>query len=215
MSERAAALAGAAWDLGACVGAYYALRLAGADEWTALLVATVLAAARLVWVAVRRRRVTWFAAVMLAVFGTGLAWMLVTGDVRSLLLRESVVTAGVGTVFLLSAVWGRPLTLSAAQTSRPGRADALAELYRTRPDVRRRFVVSALVWGVGLVIEAAARVPLVTTLPVDVVVGLNELLLWGAIGLLSAWSLVYTVPVWREVDATPAPPDGSRPAGAV
>lgn len=215
MSERAAALTGAAWDLGACVVVYYALRLAGVDERTALLVATVLAAGRLVWVAVRGRQVTWFAAVMLAVFGIGLLWTLATGDVRALLLKESVVTAGVGTVFLLSAVWGRPLTLSAAQTSRPGRADALAGLYRTRADVRRRFVVSALVWGAGLLIEAAVRVPLVATLPVDVMVGLGELMFWGTIAVLTAWNLVYTYPVWREVDRDPHRPAGDGAAAII
>ena len=212
MSERVAAPTGVLWDVGASVGTYYALRLAGADERSALLAATTLAVARILWVAWRRRRVTWFAAVMLAVFGLGLLWTFVAGDARALLLRDPVVTAGVGTVFLLSAAARRPLTLAAAKASRPGRAEALETLHRGRPDVRRRFLVSALVWGVGLLAAAVGHVVLVSTLPIDVMVGLGELIQWGTIGLLMTWNVVYTIPMWREIDAPRATADGSTGA---
>lgn len=209
MDDRTAALTGMVWDLGAALGAYYGLRLAGASERTALLAATVLAASRLVWVALRRRQITWFAAVMIAVFGLGLLLTFLAGDARVLLLKDSVVTAGVGTVFLLSAVSGRPLTLSAAQTTQPWHAAALDDLFRRRVDVRRRFVVSALVWGVGLLLESAVRIPLVYTLPVDAMVAISEALLWGTIISLLAWNLVYTRSVWRQV--TTAEPDPPAP----
>lgn len=198
MTERASGLFGMVWDLAASIGVYYALRIAGVPERTALLAATVLAASRLVWVAVRRRQVTWFAAVMLAVFGLSLLLSFVSGDARFLLLKESFVTAGVGTVFLLSVLGGRPLTLSAAQTSQPWRAAAIDRMFRDRPDIRRRFFVSAVVWGVGLLIESAVRVPLVYTLSVDAMVGLSEGMFWGTIGVLMAWSMFYTRAVWQD-----------------
>lgn len=199
MANRASALIGIAWDIGATLGVYYGLRLAGVSERTALLAATVVAATRLVWVAVRSRQITWFAALMLTVFGFGLLLTFLAGDARFLLLKDSIVTAGVGTVFLLSAMSGRPLTLSASQTTQPWRAAALDELFRSRADVRRRFVVNAVVWGVGLLLESAARIPLVYTLPFDTMVALSEALFWGTIGILTAWSLVYTYPIWRDV----------------
>lgn len=217
MADRATALIGMAWDLGATLGVYYGLRLAGVSERTALLAATVLAAARLVWVALRRRQITWFAALMLTVFGLGLLLTFLAGDARFLLLKDSIVTAGVGAVFLLSAASGRPLTLSAAQTSQPWRAAALDELFRRRADVRRRFVVSAIVWGVGLLLESTARIPLVYALPFDTMVALSEALLWGTIATLTAWNLVYTHAIWRDVDdAEPDPPatDARKEASA-
>lgn len=179
-TDRSAGLLGMVWDLVASVGVYYALRLAGVDERPALLAGTILAATRLIWVAVRRRQVTWFAAVMLAVFGLGLLLTFLAGDARFLLLKDSIVTAGVGIVFLLSTLAGRPLTVSAAQTSQPWRAAAIDEMFRNRPDLRRRFVI-----------------PLVYTLSVDTMVGLSELMFWGTIGLLMVWSLFYTRAVWQ------------------
>lgn len=210
MAGRATALVGMVWDLAATVGTYYALRLAGVSERPALLVATLLAASRLVWVAVRRRQITWFAALMLTVFGLGLLLTFLSGDARFLLLKDSAVTAGVGVVFLLSAASGRPLTLSAAQTSQPWCAAALDDLFQRRADVRRRFAVSAVVWGVGLLLEATARIPLVYALPVDAMVGISEALMWGTIAVLMAWNLAYTRTVWRDVYA--APPPGSPAA---
>jgi hypothetical protein len=197
VANRASALIGIAWDIGATLGVYYGLRLAGVSERTALLVATVLAATRLVWVVVRRRQITWFAALMLTVFGLGLLLTFLAGDARFLLLKDSIVTAGMGTVFLLSATFGHPLTLSAAQTSQPWRAAELDEMFNRRPDIRRRFVVSAIVWGVGLLLESVARIPLVYTLPFDTMVALSEAMLWGTIGILMAWSLVYTRVIWQ------------------
>jgi hypothetical protein len=197
------------WDLGVTLGVYYGLRLAGVPERTALLAATVLAAARLVWVVLRSRQVTWFGALMLTVFGLGLLLTFIAGDARFLLLKDSIITAGVGVVFLLSAASGRPLTLSAAQTSQPWRAVALDGLFRRRADVRRRFVVSAVVWGVGLLLESTARIPLVYALPVDTMVAVSEALLWGTIAVLMAWSLVYTHTVWRDVETSEPDPSAT------
>ncbi len=208
MARTASAFVGMAWDLGATLGIYFGLRLAGVPERTALLTATVIAGARLVWVALRHRQVTWFAALMLAVFGVGLLVTFLAGDARFLLLKDSGVTAGVGVVFLLSAAHGRPLTLSAAQTSQPWRAAALDELFARRADVRRRFVVSAVVWGAGLLLESLVRIPLVYALPIDTMVWLSEALLWGTIGALMAWNLVYTHPVWRQLHAAEREPSG-------
>jgi len=150
-------------------------------------------------VALRRQRVTWFAALMLTVFGLGLLLTFLGGDARFLLLKDSAVTAGVGVVFLLSAAPGRPLTLSAAQTSQPWHAAALDDLFDSRADVRRRFMVSAVAWGVGLLLESVVRVPLVYALPLDIMVGLSEALLWGTIAVLLIWNLGYTWTVWRDL----------------
>ncbi|OZM71096.1 hypothetical protein CFN78_21745 [Amycolatopsis antarctica] len=199
MSARSAALFTAAWDIGATVGTYYVLRLAGVSERTALLVAGVLAATRLVWVAIRRRQVTWFAATMLAVFGLGLLLTFLSGDARFLLFKDSILTAGLGLVFLLSAVTGRPLTLSAAQTAQPWWAGRLDEMFQHDADVRRRMIISAVVWGVALLTEAVLRVPLVYTLPVDVMVAVSDVLLWGTLALVAAWNLVYTRALWRTL----------------
>ncbi|GLZ44870.1 hypothetical protein Acsp06_10550 [Actinomycetospora sp. NBRC 106375] len=107
------ALTGLLWDIGIPVAGYYVLHLLGATDWVALLVATVAAGLRLVWVAVRDRRVTWFGAVMLMMFGLGLALAFASDDPRFILLSDSFTTSVVALGFLGSLLVGEPLTLSA------------------------------------------------------------------------------------------------------
>ena len=185
------AFAGLLWDVGIPLVGYYALHLLGATDWVALLVATLAAGLRLIWVAVRARQVTWFAAIMLAVFGLGLALAFVGGDPRFLLLKDSFGTGLVGLVFLASLMWGKPLTLSAFQTWQPKEAAEMEQAFREIPPVRHSFRLSSAVWGVGLLAEAAVRVPLIYLLPIDVMVGVSTAMMVATIVCLAAWNLWY------------------------
>ena len=179
-------------DVGLPVGTYYVLHLLGVGDLVALLAATAVAAARISWDLVRRRTLNQFATVMLVVYGVGLALALFTGDARTILLRTSLITAGVAAVFLVTAAVGRrPLTLAAMQSFAPARAGEMAEQYRTDPDVRRGFRLSSTVWGVGLLTESVARVPLVLLLPVEVAVGATEALFVATMLGLGAWNVRY------------------------
>ena len=138
----------------------------------ALLASTVVAGLRVILVAVRQRTLNPFATVMLLVFGIGLLLTFVSGNPRFLLVKESFVTGGVGLTFLITAWHGRrPLTLAAQQSWQPQRAAELAAAYRDDPDVRRSYRFVSTVWGVGLLLEAALRVPLVFALTPSVMVG--------------------------------------------
>ena len=206
-ASRFAALSGLAADVGLPLVGYYGLRVAGASEWVALLGATALAGVRLVVVALRSRRVTWFAALMLAVFGLGLALAFVGGDPRFLLLKDSLTTGVVGLVFLASLGAGRPLTLSAFQTWKPDEAAEMEHLYRTAPAARRIFRVSAVVWGVGLLAEAGLRVPLIYVLPLDVAVGASTAMMIVTITALSTWNGIWAGRAQARAQdaASPAP----------
>ena len=129
-------LRGIGWDVGLPVVGYYALHLLGVADWPALLVATGLAALRIVWVAVRERSLNLFATVMLVVFGLGVLLGLVSGDTRFLLLKNSVVTGVVGLLFLGSVLAGRPLSLAASESFRPARRTEIRHEYDTDPHVR-------------------------------------------------------------------------------
>jgi hypothetical protein len=185
-------------DVGLPLAGFYTLHGLGASDWWALLVATAAAGARLVAVAVWTRRVSWFAAVVLGVFGVGLALALVDGDARFLLLKDSVTTATIGGVFLVSLLGEHPLTLAGAQAWRPREAGALEALYRDEPGVRRAFRVSALGWGAGLVGEAVLRVPLISLLPLDVAVGASTALMIVAMVGLAAWNALYVTRAARH-----------------
>jgi hypothetical protein len=105
----------------------------------ALLAATLVAGGRVVWVAVRTRTITWFAALMMLVFGAGLGLAFLIGDPRLMLAKNSLSAALIGGAFLASLATKRPLTLVAFQTWRRRDADALGRSYASRPEVRRRF----------------------------------------------------------------------------
>jgi hypothetical protein len=47
---------------------------------------------------------------------------------------------------------------------------------------------SAIVWGVGLLLEAALRIPLIYLLPIDVMVGLSTGMMVAVIVGLSIWN---------------------------
>lgn len=202
-------------DIGLPLIAYYALHLAGVSDWAALLAAGAAAGLRLGWVAVRTRRLTWFASMMLAVFLVGLALALAGRDPRWLLLKDSAGTATIGAVFLLSALTGtRPLTLSAAQTWSPRRAAELEELHRTQPAARRVFRVSALGWGIGLLTESVLRIPLVAVLPVAWGVGVSTAWMVTAMAGLLAWNAAYVSAAARRAPAlAPLLPGGGRSRG--
>jgi hypothetical protein len=123
-SGHRASVAGLACDVGLPLIGYYTPHGFGASDCAALLTATAAAGARLIWVAARTRQITWFASVMLAVFGAGTALTFTGGDARVLLLKDSVTTAMIGAVFLVSLLSERPLTLRPRRPGGPGRRSA-------------------------------------------------------------------------------------------
>lgn len=200
-SGRRGMVTGLLWDVGGSVGAYYALHALGASDGVALLAAAVVAGGRIAWVAVRDRTLDAFASVMLLVWGVGLGLSFLAGDARFLLLKDSVTTAAVGAAFLVSILARRPLTLAAAKSWNPAGAPELEDRFATRPAARRAFTVSALVWGVGLIVESLVRVPLIYALPVDVMVGLSTVIMITAFSLLGIWNGWYTARVQRLAHA--------------
>lgn len=180
---------GLAWDVGAPLAAYYVLHMAGASDWAALLAATGAAACRLLWSAFKGHSLNAFAMLMVIVFGLGLALSFLTGDPRFLLLKDSAITGGVGTAFLVFAVLGHPLTLDAAKTWSRERAGELGREFHRNPTVHRWHLKISAVWGVGLIAEASTRVVLVYLLPIDVMVGVSAALALIVFAALIAWTV--------------------------
>ncbi|MDT5127680.1 MAG: hypothetical protein QOH54_3324 [Mycobacterium sp.] len=131
------------------------------------------------------------------------------GDLRLMLAKNSVGASLIGGLFLASLATKRPLTLIAFQTWRPRDADALARAYHDDVAVRRVFRRAAWVWGVGMILEAALRLPLIYMVPLSVSVGVSAAFSAMVIGSLATWTAVTTarLPRW-DVDA--AWPDASQ-----
>ncbi|MBU2666946.1 hypothetical protein KOI35_25885 [Actinoplanes bogorensis] len=208
----AAMMRSLAWDLGLPVATYYALHALGASDTSALLAGTVAAGVRMGWVAWKARTISPFSAVMATMFGVGLVFTLITGDPRWMLVKHSIMSAGIGLIFVGSALFGRPLTLAAQQSFQPKKAEELSHAYASNPRIRRGHSIASLVWGAGLLTEALVRGVLVYMLPIDVMVGLSTALTVVTFGALFAWNARYIATARRRRAANPEPSTAPEPA---
>ncbi|MBV9331415.1 MAG: hypothetical protein JOZ55_07665 [Alphaproteobacteria bacterium] len=117
------------------------------------------------------------------------------GGARFLQLREKLVTAIIGAVFLGSAAIGKPLIYQLARATLARRNDT-AELERLdevkdHPMARRTFMIMTVAWGFGLLADAALSAVLVFMMPISTYLIVNRLLGYGTMGLLFLWTFWY------------------------
>lgn len=196
---------------------YYVLRALGLSVFVALLVGALIPVVGLVVGLLRGRRPSavsgsWSLLLLLA-----LGVSLVGGDVRFLLARDALVTATVGTWFLVSARTDRPLALVLSRPLLelmnrypPGRWE---ELWRDRPRFRTIWRRASVGFGLGTLADAVARVAMAYTLPVDLVPALSTALyLATSVVLLVGVNLYYARSgLWTMLFAPPTEP--AEPVG--
>lgn len=180
--------AGLLVDIALPLAVYYAARTAGVPERFALIAAAIVAAVRIGWVMLRTRQVTWIATLMLAGYMLGLVLTFLSGDARFVLLKDSFTTAAISVITLLSAVYGRPVTLTLAKSLVPAKADAMQHGYETDASVRRHFQNGTRGWGIGMIIEALVRIPVIYLLPLDVATVASQVLMLVFVTVLVIWT---------------------------
>ena len=162
------------------VALYYGLRAVGASVYLALLAGAVVPAVTTTAGVIRSRTIDRLGAFMLSTMLLGVAVALIAGSPRFLLAKEAWVTAAVGVWFVLSARGARPLSFVFARAMLEGRPPFTDEpwddLWERSPDFRRGWRTSSLIWGIGSLVDAAGRVVLAYSLPVDVVPALTPVL---------------------------------------
>ncbi|MFG1946785.1 VC0807 family protein [Nonomuraea sp. NPDC048826] len=197
--------------LGAPVVLYYGLRAAGVSVQVALLADTLLSAAVTARTLLRERRLDGLSAFFTAMLAVAVVISLFSGDERMLLAKEGWVTGAAGLWFLASIRMSRPLAYA---FTRPllerrypvGPVRERWEVYWERlPRFRRIWRVSSVIWGVALLLDAAARVAMAYMLPADTVRVAGTLLYVAATlitmiitnvhyimsGLFNSWSSLY------------------------
>jgi hypothetical protein len=144
---------------------------------------------------VRRRRVDALSLIVLAGIGLSLIGFLGGGGVRSLQLREHLVAAAIGLIFLGSVAIGKPLIyqLARARLKRLGAASDLrtVEGLRNSPIFRRAMTTMTLVWGVGLVAESALSCALIFAMTIQQFMLVGWVVATATIGGLTAWTFRY------------------------
>jgi hypothetical protein len=167
-------------DIGAPIGLYYGLHGAGVSNLVALGAGAVVPAVGVIVQLITRRRLDGVGGVVVVSVLATIILSLITDDARFLLAREGFITAMWGLWFLatLRARFARrPAAFALARPLMEGRrafgTGSWDGLWDTDPAFRRIWRVSTVMWGVGLLVDAALRVLMSYTLPVAVVPGLG------------------------------------------
>ncbi|MBV8952952.1 MAG: hypothetical protein JO153_09575 [Solirubrobacterales bacterium] len=171
------ALARLVFDIAAPIVLYYLLRSEGASYALALLAGAALPALGAVSTLVLGRRADPVAVMMVAALGGAVVGSAIAHSPRFLLAKDGLITGMWGAWFLASARGQRPAALLFARPLMEGMRMFAGRswdvLWATEPRFRRIWRVSTVMWGVGLLLDAAARVAISYTLPIDQVPGIG------------------------------------------
>ncbi len=185
------------WGAALPIGVYFLVRSHVHTDTQALLVAGGFSAVWIVVQFVRRRTVDVVGAVVLFGFAVGVvSSTLLGGNAYVLKVRDAAFTALFGVACIVTLfTHERPALfyvgryLSAG--SDPAKVSAFDQLHEV-PSGRHAFRVLSVVWGIGLVVEAAARMTLADMLPTGTFLAVSPFITASVIGSLFAFTAVYT-----------------------
>lgn len=175
---------------------YYIVRRHVDNDATALVIAGAFPAA---WVLVefaRKRTVDAIGCITLFGFLAGIATSYALGGNAFVLkVRDSAFTALFGLVCLVSLSWHRPAMFHIGKALSAGddhdRRKAYDELFEL-PTARRTFLIITAVWGVGLLLEATARIILAVVLPTGTFLAVSPVLAAICFGGMFVFTVRYS-----------------------
>ncbi|MEU4518123.1 VC0807 family protein [Amycolatopsis sp. NPDC024027] len=165
------------------LGVYYGLHSLGASDFTALALSGVFPLARTLYQFAKNRTLNGLALVVLVTNVVGMLLTFVSGDTRMMIAKDSLGSGITGLVILISAFTAQPLMTKALRPFLThGKADHEAAWERLQGTRRFDTVLrrSSFIWGVGFVLESAARVIGAFTLPVSTMVWLSTVIFVGS-----------------------------------
>lgn len=197
-----------ALDFAVPLAIFYGLTTAGAGLYVALVASAIVSSISAIVSLVRggHRRVSIWTVLSLG----ALAISFVSGSERFLLAKESLLTATVGVWFLVSMRGARPLAYQFARPMLEGRFHFSRRpwepLWHDSPRFRHIWRVSSAMWGVATLADAALRVVMAYTLPVQAVPAFSTALMIGTTLLMQVVTNVYyhRAGLWRITRGDPA-----------
>ena len=168
-------------NLVAPVALYYGLRAVGVGIYPALIIGAVAPALGAVVKLIRREPLDFLGLFMLSMLLLGAGVALLSGSPRFLLAKDGWLTGVSGVWMLVSVRAQRPLTYLFARPLLEGVTVRIAgaagaswdSLWERVPRFRRIWRVATVIWGLALLVDAAIRVLMAYTLPIDLVPGLG------------------------------------------
>lgn len=152
----------------------------------------------------RVRRVDGIGIVTLALIIVGVVTSLISGNVRFVLVKESLLTGGFGVVCLVSLLAPRPLMFYFGRQFATGGDPARLAWYDglwQYPAFRFMNRLITVVWGVAYLLEALVRVVLSFVLAPAAVIAVSPVLALGVTFLLVTWTIAYSRRVARRGEA--------------
>jgi intracellular septation protein A len=188
------------------VALFYLLRAGGVEQLAALLVSGAPPALRVAYTLVRTRHIDTIGALVLVAVVLAVAGSLIEGDPRTLLIRNALLSFPFAIWMLASLGARRPLTYQTAKALLPSRARAFERAWTDEPAFRHVWRRLTVLWGGGLLLQAAASVLMAYTLPIDAVPGLDTALSVGVFIVLQiiTQTVLHRRGTMRMVFAPPA-----------
>lgn len=146
---------------------YFLLRETGMGSFWAYLISGVWPLLKLIVGVARTRHVDAFSVLILIFIVLGAVTALVTGDVRTLLVRDSITTGGFGLVCLISLLFARPLLFYIGRTFATDGSPAGYAWWNglwQYPTFRSSQRVITAMWGIAYVAESILRIVLAYTI---------------------------------------------------
>jgi hypothetical protein len=163
-------------DFGLPLIVYYGLRSAGVGQWWSLLLSGVVPAVMVAIKLIRTRTVDFIAIFVLSVVALSLGISAMTGDARTMLIRDAWVglLGGLLGVWLLGSVWiGRPAPMVIMRgfvlaKVGPEGLRAWEAKWETNDQFRRGLRLITFVWGCATLLNLLVTLAAAYLLPLDV-----------------------------------------------
>jgi intracellular septation protein A len=187
-------------DMATPVISFYLLHvLLGVDPVLALTVGAAAAGVRTIWRAVRERRLNAFSLMMLFILAATVALVAITGDGRLVLAKSALIPAVGGMYGIVTTFAGRTLLYDVAlpfvSQGDPRRAAAWRLAWETDRRFADRLRLLNLIWGIGFLVSAVARVVIVYHVPLNVAVLAGQIPTLGGLVLLAGLTKVMSGPL--------------------
>jgi len=183
----------AVFDVAGPLLAYNLLRSAGFSTVSALVLSGVFPAAGVTIGIAAHRRVDALGVLVLASIVVGAVLGLVSHNARLVLDEGSVVTGVFGVICLGSLATPKPLMYRlAVEFTGPDspQGQEFAGLWQY-PEFRRVFRVITVVWGIGYLAEATARVIIVQNTSAGTALAVSKVMPYAVAAVLTAWTIGY------------------------
>lgn len=178
---------------------FYGLREMGVSQFLALLAGALIPLAGLVHGLVTEGRVSGVRLFVLGTMTLTVAMSLITGSPRVLLIRNAWGMAALGVWMLLTLFARRPFLYEAARVVfTEDRQRVWARNWDRYPPLRRLLWTLSACWGVACLADACLRVVMATTLPIDLVPILDDVLLVVTLATILLVQRAYGRPYLRR-----------------